>query len=156
MALEKIDQEKKSKEIRAIFKWFLNFTSFAGITQSRDSDNSISRWAWFCLGLVGYCLTSYSAVQTISSFFEYPSYTNVFFETGTAFKTARNFPSVTIYNRNRMHCGHLYDLIQNCTAVMYHFSFYCNVKACYWKLLKYWVRQKRLYVFLLYLEKQNL
>ena len=129
MALEKMDREKKSKEIIAIFKWFLHFTSFAGITQSRDSDNSISRWAWFSLGLVGYCLTTYSAVQTISSFFEYPSYTNVFIKTGTAFQTARNFPSVTICNRNRIHCGHLYDLIQNCTAVMYRFSFYYIVKA---------------------------
>ena len=121
MALAKIDLKKKSKATRAVFEWFLNFTSFAGITQSRDSDNSISKWTWFGLGLVGYCLTTYSAVQAIRSFFEYPSYTNVFFETGTAFKTARNFPSVTICNRNRMHCGHLYDLIQNCTAVTYRF-----------------------------------
>ena len=117
MELEKIAHEKKSKEIKAVFEWFLNFTSFAGITQSRDSDNLISKWTWVGLGLVGYCLTSYSAVQTIASFFEYPSYTNVFIETGTAFKTPRQFPSVTICNRNRIHCGHLYDLIQNCTKV---------------------------------------
>ena len=97
--------------------WFWNFTSFAGFTQCRDADNKFSRWLWLVLALSGYGLTLYTAALTINSFFKNEIHTNIQYKTGIGFKTKLNFPSVTICNSNRVHCGHLYDLIYSCTMV---------------------------------------
>ena len=97
--------------------WFWNFTSFAGFTQSRDSDNLISKYVWLILALLGYGITFFTCYKTINTFFYFETNTRITFETGTAFKTKIGFPSVTICNSNRIHCGHLYNAIINCTRV---------------------------------------
>ena len=104
------------------FLWFWKFTSLGGFTQCRDSDNSVSKCAWFILALLGYGCTLYSVWFSIDGFLKHEYTTKVSYKTGTAFKTKINFPSVTICNKNRVHCGHLYDLIQNCTKVKYCYS----------------------------------
>ena len=103
--------------MRQAFAWFWNFTSFAGLTQCREADNKVSKTAWFILALLGYGLTWYTASNTIKTFFQAKTDTKILFTTGTGFKTKINFPSVTVCNSNRIHCGHLYDLILNCTKV---------------------------------------
>ena len=97
--------------------WFWNFTSFAGFTQSRDSDNLISKYVWLILAILGYGITFFTCYKTINTFFAFETNTRITFKTGTAFKTKIGFPSVTVCNSNRIHCGHLYDAITNCTKV---------------------------------------
>ena len=105
------------KQLLDVFGWFWNFTSFGGFTQSRESDNSISKCAWLILAIFGYGITFFQCYKTINTFFLYETNTRITFETGTAFKTKMGFPSVTVCNTNRIHCGHLYDAIINCTKV---------------------------------------
>ena len=111
-------QNKYAKnQLRDVFGWFWKFTSFAGFTQSRDSDNLISKYVWLILALLGYGITLFTCYKTINTFFLYETNTRITFETGTAFKTKMGFPSVTVCNTNRIHCEHLYDAIINCTKV---------------------------------------
>ena len=102
--------------------WFWNFTSFGGLTQSRESDNLISKWVWFTLALLGYGITLFTCYKTVSTFFDGEFNTKITFVTGTAFKTHIEFPAVTVCNSNRVHCGHLYDAIENCTKVWVSFQ----------------------------------
>ena len=112
--------------MREVFIWFWNFTSFPGLAQCRDSDNIISKVYWIILTLSGYALTMYTFSMTIQSFFNYNTNTRILFGTGVAFRDRLNFPSVTVCNTNRIHCGHLYDLIQECTKVIQNqkYNFY--------------------------------
>ena len=106
-----------SRTVKDVFGWFWSFTSFGGFTQSRESDNLISKWAWFILALFGYAITLFQCYQTVSTFFNWETDTKMTFATGTAFKSQIKFPAVTVCNSNRVHCGHLYDEILNCTQV---------------------------------------
>ena len=115
-------REIKRKGVKETVLWFWKFTSLGGFTQCRDSDNSISKCAWFILALLGYGTTLYGVWFSIAGFLRHEYTTKMSYKTGTAFKTKINFPSVTICNKNRVHCGHLYDLIQNCTKVKYCYS----------------------------------
>ena len=109
--------EQKIKSLRDIFLWFWNFTSLAGVTQSRDSDNIFSKCAWMLLALCGYALTLYGVSFSINQFLQHEFNTKVSYNSSIGFKTQMSFPSVTICNTNRVHCGHLYNLIQDCTKV---------------------------------------
>ena len=105
------------KTTKNVFAWFWNFTSLAGFTQCRDTDTVISKGFWFILAITGWVLTVFSTYSTIQSFLTYETVTKIVEETGTVFKTDLVFPSVTICNSNRVHCGHLYDLIYKCEQV---------------------------------------
>ena len=107
----------EKKKIKDVFQWFWEFTSFGGFTQSRESDNLISKWAWFILALLGYGITLYQCYQTILTFFDGEFNTKITFITGTAYETDIKFPAITVCNSNRVHCGHLYESIVNCTQV---------------------------------------
>ena len=107
----------RNKTTKDVFAWYWNFTSLAGFTQCRDTDTLISKAFWFILAITGWALTSYSTLMTIKSFLEYETVTKTNLTTGTVFKTKLHFPSVTICNSNRVHCGHLYDLILKCEQV---------------------------------------
>ena len=97
--------------------WFWNFTSFGGFTQSRESDNLISKWVWLTLAILGYGITLFQCYKTVSTFFDGEFNTKTTFVSGNAFKTHIKFPSLTVCNSNRVHCGHLYDAIEKCTKV---------------------------------------
>ena len=114
----RLNGKQTNEKMREAFIWFWNFTSFAGLAQCRDSDNKISKVYWIILALTGYALTMYTFTMTIQSFFYHPTDTKILFETGVGFQTRLNFPSVTVCNSNRIHCGHLYDLIQDCAKVI--------------------------------------
>ena len=105
------------KQLLDVFGWFWNFTSFGGFTQSRESDNSISKCAWLILAIFGYGITFFQCYKTINTFFLFETNTQITFDTGTAFLTNIGFPSVTICNSNRIHCDRLYNAIINCTEV---------------------------------------
>ena len=111
------EQEYRVKETKDVFRWYWSFTSLAGFTQCRDTDTSISKGFWFILAIIGWSLTAYSTYSTIKSFLEYETMTKTTFQTGSSLKTKLKFPSVTVCNSNRVHCGHLYDLIYQCEEV---------------------------------------
>ena len=112
-----LDTNEKEKTTKNVILWFWKFTSLAGFTQCRDTDIVISKGFWFILAITGWILTVFSTYSTIQSFLTYETVTKSAVETGTVFKTDLVFPSVTICNSNRVHCGHLYDLIYKCEQV---------------------------------------
>ena len=101
------------QEIISISKWFYNFTSIAGITQMRTTDTKSSRCIWLLLAIVAVGFTSFLVQQTVENYFSYNTVTTINIRS----ESKLEFPSVTICNQNRIHCRHLYNLIQNCTAV---------------------------------------
>ena len=109
----------RSRMVIDVSGWFWNFTSFGGFTQSRESDNLISKWVWFTLALFGYGITLLTCYKTVSTFFNWETNTKITFVTGLPFETKIKFPAVTVCNSNRVHCGHLYDEIVNCTKVWF-------------------------------------
>ena len=100
-------------KIAKILDWGYHFTSLSGVTQVRDTDCKVSKASWFLFAILGVGLTCYLVTNCFQSFLAY--------ETDTT-NDIRNpleveFPSVTICNQNRVHCGNLYQLIVNCTKV---------------------------------------
>ena len=103
-----------TKGSRKVLKWFVNFTSLGGFTQTRDSDNKISTVIWGALFLAGLVLTIWSIVVLIITYYEYNIVTNI----GLGHNSSGLiFPSVAVCNQNRIHCGHLYDKIITCSKV---------------------------------------
>ena len=101
------------QNIHNAFLWFTNFTSIPGFAQARTSDNKYSRCAWSILFIIGAVLTIRGLQASISSYLEHRSVTTITNE----FVSMLKFPSVTICNLNRVHCGHLYDMISRCEKV---------------------------------------
>ena len=99
---------------RRVLDWFVKFTSIGGFTQARDSDNIISKFVWAVLFLVGLTLTILGIVNMVIYFLEYNITTNIELGHNTS---GMVFPSVAVCNQNRIHCGHLYDKILQCSQV---------------------------------------
>ena len=116
-----------TKGSRKVLKWFVNFTSLGGFTQTRDSDNKISMRIWGALFVAGLVLTIWSIVVLIISYYEYNIVTNI----GLGHNSSGLiFPSVAVCNQNRIHCGHLYDKIVTCSEVKMSklFDYYVIIK----------------------------
>ena len=99
--------------IHNAFLWFSNFTSIPGFAQARTSDNKFSRVAWAILFIIGAVLTIMGVQASRARYLECRSVTTITNE----FVSMVKFPSVTICNLNRVHCGHLYDMISRCEKV---------------------------------------
>ena len=113
-----------TKGSRKVLKWFVNFTSLGGFTQTRDSDNKISTVIWGALFLAGLVLTIWSIVVLIIAYYEYNIVTNIALGHNSS---GIIFPSVAVCNQNRIHCGHLYDKIVTCSKVKMSKSFDSSV-----------------------------
>ena len=107
------EEEMCFKDISGVFSWFSKFTSIPGFSQARGSDNKYSRCVWAVLFVVGVILTIYGVKSSISNYLEYRSITTVTTEP----QSILEFPSVTICNLNKVHCGNLYDMIARCEKV---------------------------------------
>ena len=99
---------------KKVMQWFIKFTSIGGFTQTRDSDNKLSKFIWGILFLVGLALTIMGIVKLVIDFIRFDTTTNV--ELGHN-SSGLIFPAVTVCNQNRIHCGHLYDKIIACSDV---------------------------------------
>ena len=109
--------------VSGVFVWFSRFTSIPGFSQARESDNKCSRFAWAILFIMGVCATILGVKTSIASYLEYRSVTTITNE----FKSTLMFPSVTICNLNKVHCGNLYEMIGRCEKVIIHFMLYCTI-----------------------------
>ena len=124
----KSEEEKYRKKTSSyVFSWFWNFTSLGGLTQVRDTDTSCSKAYWFILAIIGWVLTAFSTFNTIESFLAHDTITKTTFKNGTVFQDNLVFPSVSICNSNRIHCGHLYNLIRKCEKVCKYIQIYTNL-----------------------------
>ena len=96
-----------------VWKWYTNFTSIGGFTQFLASNNKFSKLFWLILTLTGLVLTIVGISQTIYDFFLYDVTTSVTIGSNDTLY----FPTVTICNANRVHCGQLLTKINNCVNV---------------------------------------
>ena len=96
-------------------KWFTKFTTLGGLTHTRESDNHVSRAIWASVFVAGCVLTTVSVHSTVSKYFE--------FGVNVGIKREQNlsilFPSVTFCNANKVHCGNLHKLIEQCSEVIF-------------------------------------
>ena len=110
------EARKKLSTIRKYFKiqdWFVGFTSLSGISQYRISDNKHSKRFWLCMYVFGLCWTAIIVHDAVERYLGKPFVTKV----SRLSKFSSKFPSVTICNPNRIHCQHLYDMIDKCAQV---------------------------------------
>ena len=103
-----------NKTLGDVLIWGYEFTSVAGITQFRSTDCKISKCFWFVITIAAALATSFTVFKAFSSYYKYDTVTTV----GIKSEITTVFPSVTICNKNRVHCRNLYNLIRNCTQVM--------------------------------------
>ena len=96
-----------------ILDWGYHFTSLSGVTQVRDTDCKISKASWFLFAILGLGLTCYLVTNCFQSLLAYETETTIDIRNPLEVE----FPSVTICNQNRVHCGNLYQLIVRCTKV---------------------------------------
>lgn len=120
MDAETKQANERFKGVKEVLSWFFNFTSLAGVTQVRDTDTFISKCVWSILAVAGYCMTLYGVVASFKGFMLHEFSTKIGFDSGVGFQRQLEFPSVTVCNNNRIHCGHLYTLINTCNKVTSH------------------------------------
>ena len=101
------------QKFRRVQKWFKDFSSVAGISQYRISDNKVSKAFWLTLYCFGLVVTLFLVEKSFRRYLSHPYVTKV--ERKNEFSSA--FPSVTICNPNRVHCKHLYNRLKECNTV---------------------------------------
>ena len=99
--------------LQKVAKWFEDFSSLSGISQYRISDNRISKYLWLLLYFAGLSGTIGMVIIAFDRYLSHEFLTVV--QRQNQFSV--DFPSVTICNPNRIHCQHLYDMIENCIKV---------------------------------------
>ena len=100
-----------------VYKWFINFTSLGGYTQFLASKERGSKNFWAILTLIGLIFTLVSLERNFDSFFDY----NVTVSISVTDNTTLKFPTVTICNLNRVHCGRLLKRINESANVRPYF-----------------------------------
>ena len=98
-----------------VAKWFEDFSSLSGISQYRLSDNKLSKCLWLFLHFGGLFGTIAMVRIAMLRYLGHEFVTVVRREN----QFSVDFPSVTICNPNRIHCQHLYDMIDECTKVSF-------------------------------------
>lgn len=96
-----------SKETRSGFnqttRWYINFTTLGGLTQTRDSDNNASRICWIVVFLLGLFMTAFSLKSTLCRYLDHPTT----WDLSVTLNQSLEFPAVTVCNANKIHCGNL-------------------------------------------------
>lgn len=96
--------------MKRVWEWYKGFTTLGGLTQIIASRNGLPKTFWTILTISGLVLTFISLFQTLFDIFSYPVTTSVTLKTLPYLA----FPTVTLCNSNRIHCGQLLTKIQNC------------------------------------------
>ena len=96
-----------------VWTWYSTFTSVEGLVQFFASKNVISKAYWLIILVAATVATSINVFNVFEDFLSYPVVTDV--------KVIQNssieFPSVTICNTNRVHCGNLLKYVSTCQNV---------------------------------------
>ena len=91
-----------------VYEWFTNFTTLQGYTQYLASKERSSKYFWVVLTLTGLIFTLVSLERNFRDFFSFDVTVSITVTDNTTLK----FPTVTICNSNRVHCGRLLERIQ--------------------------------------------
>ena len=108
-----------------VYDWFINFTSLGGYTQFLASKDKSSKNFWAFLTLIGLIFTGISFERSFVDFLEYDVTVSISVTDNTTLK----FPTVTICNSNRVHCGRLLERINAIEDVRYYLFFSFNSPA---------------------------
>ena len=96
-----------------VWTWYSSFTSVEGLVQFFASKNVISKAYWLIILVAATVATFFNVFNVFEDFLSYPVVTDV--------KVIQNssieFPSVTICNTNRVHCGNLLKYVSTCQNV---------------------------------------
>jgi hypothetical protein len=103
----------KNQKCQGVKDWFVGFTTLGGLVQIFASTDRWSKAMWVVLFVSGFIGTLVGLQQTFGNYFEF----NVVTSVTIAHSYTLPFPSVTICNANRVHCGQLYKLIRTCQEV---------------------------------------
>ena len=101
--------------MKSIWTWYSTFTSVQGLVQYFASKNNISKFYWFIIFAIASFFTFCNAYVVFKDFFKYPVVTEVKINQNSSIA----FPSVTICNTNRVHCGNLLAYISTCKNVSF-------------------------------------
>ena len=101
--------------MKSIWTWYSTFTSVQGLVQYFASKNNVSKVYWFIIFAVASVFTFSNAYVVFEDFFNYPVVTEVKINHNSSI----DFPSVTICNANRVHCGNLLEYISTCKNVSF-------------------------------------
>ena len=105
--------KENTKGFKEVWTWYSTFTSVQGLVQFFASKNAISKAYWLIILVAATVGTYYNVYVVFDEFLSYPVVTDV--------KVAQNssieFPSVTICNANRVHCGNLLYYVSTCQNV---------------------------------------
>ena len=104
-----MNQEKP----KSVLAWYSTFTSVQGLVQFFASKNVVSKTYWFIIFAVS-TIATFGQVYTV--FEDYLSY-NVVTDVKVIQNSSIDFPSVTICNTNRVHCGNLLKYASTCENV---------------------------------------
>jgi hypothetical protein len=97
---------------KEVHQWYLGFTSIGGLSQFSSNDLTISKIFWFILFVIGAVLTVIGFVTVVIDILAYQVTISVTLEQ----RASLPFPGVTLCNQNRVHCGNLYDMVQDCES----------------------------------------
>ena len=98
---------------KGVWAWYSTFTSVQGLVQFFASKNVVSKTYWFVIFAVS-SIATFGQVYTV--FEDYFSY-NVVTDVKVIQNSSIDFPSVTICNTNRVHCGNLLKYASTCEKV---------------------------------------
>ena len=98
---------------KSVLAWYSTFTSVQGLVQFFASKNVVSKTYWFVIFAVS-TIATFGQVYTV--FEDYFSY-NVVTDVKVIQNSSIDFPSVTICNTNRVHCGNLLKYASTCENV---------------------------------------
>ena len=97
------------------WSWFQYFTSLGGLSQYFASKNVYSKILWIVLTLIGLIFTILGINQSLNDYLA----NDVTVSVDLSSNDTLFFPTVSICNVNRVHCGNLRSKIIECKQVMY-------------------------------------
>ncbi len=99
-------------EVSEVRNWFASFTSIGGLSQNFAS-KGLAKLYWLILFLIGFYFTVSGLVSVLVEYSQHEVLTEI--TIGHNYEVP--FPSVTICNVNRVHCGNLNKVIMDCNQV---------------------------------------
>ena len=108
-------REERNNMFKNIFKSWFNYTSTQGIVQARDNDRTCFKVVWVLAFLLGAVFTWILIIDLFQSMLQFNVVTDI--NISVPRQGYVEYPSITICNKNRIHCRNLVKHIQSCDKV---------------------------------------
>ena len=100
-------------KMKEVIEWYCNFTTLGGFSQMHESKSPFSKLFWMFLTVLGLVMTFWGIERAIADY--------LVMDVTVAVDVKSNgtllFPTVTVCNENRVHCGQLLTKIILCDKV---------------------------------------